>query len=220
MRTLAIFGACVLATGMAMMPAGAADEAGAQQRSHVFDVLLDGRPVGSHRFDIRQIDARSEAITSAASFNVKILGLTVYRYRHEARETWHRGCLVQLVATTSDNGDELEARAAREGDVFRVSSPQQAQREGCVAAYAYWDRERLLAQRELLNPQTGRFDDVRFESLGTADIEVDGRKVQAHHHRLHGPDGAIDLWYGDDGEWLQLASRVRGDRTLLYRRAR
>jgi hypothetical protein len=187
-------------------------------RSLEFDVLLDGKPVGTHRFEVTRTAGGDELVISRARFDVKFLGLVVYRYRHEARERWRDGCLMELEASTDDNGRKLAVRGRADADGFRLSAPREGDsRGGCVAAYAYWDRDRLLQQRELLNPQTGTFDLVKFEALGTERIGAGDAQRPAQRHRLVGEALRIDLWYGEDGRWLQLASPARGDRELLYR---
>lgn len=167
-----------------------------------FEVLLDGKPVGSHRFEVVP-EAGGTRITSDARMDVKFLGLALYRYRHAARESWRERCLASIEATTSDNG--------------RNTRVNRSAGSGCISTYAYWDRDLLLAQRELLNPQTGKMDAVRFESLGSETIQVRGRPVTATRHRLVTDQYTIDLWYSPAGEWLQLQSTAGGDRRLLYR---
>jgi hypothetical protein len=189
-----------------------------EMRLHQFDVLLDGKLIGAHRFEIRRGDDGSESVLSDARFDVKFLGITAYRYRHQAREQWQDGCLTQLEASTSDNGKALVVRGARGQDGFQLERPAgAAKRVACVAAYPYWDRQRLLRQRELLNPQTGQFDAVTFEDLGEEAIDVQGRISTARRHRLRGPGHSIDLWYAADGQWLQLVTQARGERELRYR---
>lgn len=183
---------------------------------HRFRVLLDGKPIGTHHFEITRAHDGVEQVASVARFDVKLLGITVYRYRHEAREQWQGGCLTSMQATTSDNGRAIEVRAGLKDNALQVESPRADRRDDCVVAYAYWDRDRLLARRELLNPQTGQFDAVRIEPLGEESLEVNGRPRPASRYRLSGDGMAIDLWYSPQGEWLQLASAARGDRQLLY----
>ena len=61
-----------------------------------FEVLLDGKPIGRHGFQIDRGPGGIEQVVSTARFDVKILGLTVYRYRHDATERWRDGCLVAI----------------------------------------------------------------------------------------------------------------------------
>lgn len=185
-----------------------------------FEVLLDGKPIGRHGFQIDRGPGGIEQVVSTARFDVKILGLTVYRYRHDATERWRDGCLVAIEARTRDNGEELQVMATEQGGALHLQAPRTESRSGCVSAYAYWDRDRLLAQRELLNPQTGVFDAVRIEPAGDELLDVRGVQYRAQRYRLRGEALSIDLWYSAEGEWLQLASVARGGRQLLYRPAR
>ena len=69
-----------------------------------FEVFLDAKPVGTHRFDILRAADGTQTVKSVAAFDVKILGFVAYRYRHEATEHWAQGCLVQIKSSTNDNG--------------------------------------------------------------------------------------------------------------------
>lgn len=209
--TLPGIAACLVLLG------GAGSAHAGTPRSYDFEVLLDDRPVGTHRFQVAPDGEGTWRVDSDARFDVKLLGLVVYRYRHEAREHWQRGCLHRIEARTNDNGRELALAGRRDGEWFRVQAAREDRRKGCVAGYAYWDLERLLGTRELLNPQTGEFDAVSLESLGEESLAMAGEAVRARRYRLHGPERPVDLWYSDSGEWLQLESAVRGDRRLRYR---
>ncbi len=170
-----------------------------------FEVLLDSRPVGTHRFDIQRAADGTQQVSSVAAFDVKFLGLVVYRYRHQARERWARGCLAQMDSSTDDNGRRLQ--------VARVMH------DGCVSSYAYWDPQRLLGQRELLNPQTGALDPVQIEPQGEEVLVIRGASVRANRYRLRSERFVIDLWYSKAGEWLQLDSTTDSKRQLRYRLA-
>jgi hypothetical protein len=206
----ALLGMCWLA---------AADARAAQSARHLFDVLLDGKPIGTHEFQVARTGT-VERVLSAARFDVRVLGIPVYRYRHGAEEHWDGGCLLRIDAHTSDNGSELRVRGARGEGGFQVETPEPLRaRSACVSSYAYWDPVRLLASTRLLNPQTGRFDDVKIDLLGEEEIQVGGERRTARRYRIGSDAPAIELWYSPAGQWLQLASTVRGGRRLLYRLA-
>jgi hypothetical protein len=186
-------------------------------RSYEFDVLLDAKSIGTHRFEISSADDGEEQVRSEASFNVRILGVTAYRYRHGANERWSGGCLVRIDAKTQDNGRSLVVRGGRELEGFRLETPALRLDADCVASYAYWNPRLLLAQRSLLNPQTGEFDVVRIERSGRESLLVLGRTMIANRYRLTGPQFVIDLWYDEAGKWLQLESSTSSKRMLRYR---
>jgi hypothetical protein len=56
-----------------------------------FRVLLDGREIGEHRFELNAAGAQRE-LSSRARFDVRVLFVDAYRYRHEALEGFDLSC--------------------------------------------------------------------------------------------------------------------------------
>jgi hypothetical protein len=181
----------------------------AQAQTWDFDVRLDGKPVGSHRFTVSGPPAARE-VHSVARMDVKLLGITLFRYRHEARERWRGDCLADLQSSTDDDGKPLKVAQTR------------ADTDDCLMGFAYWNPA-LPTQTRLLNPQTGLVEQARFERLPDAPLSVRGREVPAARWRLTAtpPGGArqeLVLWLDrGDASWLGLDAQVKGDRLLTYR---
>ncbi len=186
------------------------------QKVFDFDVNLDKRPIGTHRFIVsRQADGAT-SIQSDASFDVRFLGIAAYRYRHQATEQWQGDCLLAIKASTNDNGRSLLVSGLQRDGRFELEQPAAAALPTCPSAYAYWNRDLLLRQRALLNPQTGKLDALRVESLGRETLELKGQAIPAERYRLHAAQNVIELWYSLRGEWLRLESTT-GSRRLIYR---
>lgn len=204
---------------LAVAPAAEAIEAGELR----FRVLLDDREIGEHRFVIAP-DERGRQIRSEASFDVRLLGIPVFRYRHENLEQWGSdGCLDTISSRTRSNGErfEVEGRRDPEGG-FRVAtaSDEQAIEGACLMSFAYWDRS-FLQQSRLLNSQTGEVVAVSVESLpaGTESRVANGRALAGY--RVKTADGETDIrvWYDPETDrWMGLESRVASDRLLAYMR--
>jgi hypothetical protein len=179
-----------------------------------FRVLLDEQEVGWHRYVVRTDDEATE-IESRAQFDVRVLFVNAYQYRHEARERWRGACLEGLESRTVTNGrvENVDAIATEEALIVARRSGE-TRLPGCVMSFAYWDPRILQADR-LLNPQTGEWLPVRVETRGTEQVSVSGRNVTATRHRLSAPEMQIDLWYAD-GLWVGLEAAVRGGRLLRY----
>lgn len=179
----------------------AAAPAFAEARAWDFRVFLDEREIGRHRFTLSGQGAERE-LRSEARFDVRILRIPAYRYRHDALENWRGDCLVALSATTDDNGEPSTV-------------DWRGQSGACAMSFAYWN-PRILQARQLLNAQTGEVVPVTVTAQGEEMVEVRGRQVLAQRHRLTGPKLAIDLWYAG-GEWVALQSEAAGGRRLIYR---
>lgn len=202
--------------GAGTLPAAAA---GPDEGRWHFKALLDGKPIGEHRYTLRSLGEGRRELRSEASFEVKLLGLTVYRYRHEAVEQWAGDCLVALSSRTDDDGSALSVEARREGEALLVKTARGEERlEGCVMSFAYW-HPGIRQQARLLNAQNGRHEPVRFEALGEAGLERASRPERVQRWRLSGPEQPLELAYGPDGDWRALDARVSGGKRLLqYRR--
>lgn len=193
----------------------------AQAQTWNFDIRLDGKPIGTHRFEVSgPPDART--VSSDATMAVKLLGLTVFRYRHQAQERWKGDCVDAVQSTTDDDGKAEKVDWRRDAGGNGNSSGSGSVNGDCVMSYAYW-HPALVQQTRLLNPQTGKMDEVKVERLPDATIQVAGREVMAARWQLvtkppKGDAQRLTLWLDrSDQRWLGLDARVRGDRLLTYR---
>ena len=219
--------ACVLSmlAGAATAKAAAAEAAAPPVGEWNFRALLDGKPIGQHRFNVTvNASAGSQGaerkVLSDASFAVKFLGITAYRYRHTATEQWRGDCLTALASTTDDDGKASSVRTEADGDTLSVTTGTTAQSlKGCVMSFAYWNPA-IQTQTQLLNAQTGKAEAVqvsRVGNVGSGSVEVRGRAVAATQFRITGAAQPIDVWYSAQGEWIGLDSLVAGGRKLSYR---
>ena len=183
----------------AVLVSGHATGADLATREWRFNVSLDGKPIGNHRFVLRDV-GESRELTSEARFRARVLFFDAYRYDHRALETWRGDCLQQLDASTEVNGKRT---------VVDVTP-----RDECVQTFAYWNPSILRASR-LLNPQTGEYVPVQVRDLGS---EILAGQM-AERFRLIGGGQTpmeIDLWYSPARDWLALESRTPEGRTLRY----
>jgi hypothetical protein len=188
-----------LATVLALTAAGLG-----HSREWNFHVSLDGRPIGEHRYRLRE-EAGSRQITSEADFRVRILFFEAYRYEHRAQEWWQGDCLERIDARTDANGKLT---------LVEMATPLAS----CVQTFAYWNPS-ILGARQLLNQQTGEYVPVQVRAIGTG--LIDGEP--AEQFRLTGGGRTpleIDLWYTAAREWVALESRTPEGRRLRYARKR
>ncbi|MFU8813724.1 MAG: DUF6134 family protein [Pseudomonadales bacterium] len=198
----------------ALLPlAASADTSG---REYHFSVYLDGKRIGDHRYQITGLPG-SERVRSEASFEFKLLFVTLYRYQHVANEAWRDGCLTDLDAVTNDNGRDYRVSSDQRQSYLLLTrlEPDRESREiaDCPASFAYWDLQRMKADA-LINAQNGEVLRTRLVREGRerlADREVVRYRLEAEGL------SPIDLWYrAEDDAWVGLATR-RDGRLLEYR---
>ena len=178
-------------------------------------VFLGDQEIGEHIF--QGAKHREETnVKISADFNVYILFINAYEYRHENYEVWNNQCLQSIKSRTNDNGEELYVQAEYSGDSLMIqTSSGQYSTEGCIKSFAYWDPD-FLSSQQLLNAQTGKITPVTIEKIGDEVIMVRSKLTSATHYRLTTDEFVIDLWYSKDNEWLALNSTTSGGSTLRY----
>lgn len=181
-----------------------------------FEVLLNDKPIGFHTFSLRDEGDR-QVLETEANFDVKVLFVTAFRYRHENVETWRDGCLSSVRARTDSNGKKLEVMGERQDDGFSLDRSDNEEPLGdCVKSFAYWNPAILEADR-LLNTQTGEYEDVAITNRITDRFPVGDEQVDAVRYTLTAKGGDITLWYAaNDGRWLGLEAPAKGGRRIRY----
>ena len=233
------FGLAAVLAASAVQAAGpeAAAASGSAVREWNFAVTLDDKPIGTHRFVVTEEASAGgqgmRKVSSDAAFTVKLLGLTVYRYRHQATEQWRGDCLRMLSSSTDDDGAASKVRAEvlgqGQGGGLRVATEAAAATgsgaapvppiqtlSGCVMSFAYWNPV-IRTQTQLLNAQTGKYENVKIAEAAGGDGAGLGAGVVASRWRIEGPLNPVDVWYTAKGEWVGLDSTVGGGRKLKYR---
>ncbi len=182
-----------------------------------FEVLLNDMEIGLHTFDIiRTEDGRR--METQASFDVRFLFVTAFRYRHQNTEIWRDGCLASIDAVTDNNGEQLAVNGGATEESFDLAGPQGSESlSGCVQTFAYWNPEILNADR-LLNSQTGEYEAIDVVYAGPDTVDVGGTTIDADRYTMTAKGGDISLWYSsDDQRWLALEAPAQGGRTIRYR---
>jgi hypothetical protein len=184
----------------------------AEAQSWNFDVSMEGKPIGTHQFVLSEKENNQQILKSEAKFNIKILSISFFKYHHQANETWENNCLKKLEAKTQENSKITVVKGVQEKSSFKLSSPNSTEMNAeCVMSFAYWN-PKILQQKKLINPQTGDYLSTNISALGQEVILAKGQSVKAEHYKIDTAKFKIDIWYGQDNEWLALKSLTEDGR--------
>jgi hypothetical protein len=220
-RARALVLCALLAPGLAPATPAAVPAAAAPAEWR-FTVRLDGKPIGSHRFVLAPAADGGLAIDSEARFDVSLLGVPLYRYRHRASERWADGCLASIDARTDDNGRRTEVRGRVQGERFDLhvrdegeGAPAPAAAPGCLMSFAYWNPA-LAGQKRLLDPGSGRVERVEIAAPAAVPTDLNTLPQPVRGLRIGGLAQPIDVWYAGE-RWVGLDTVVGDGRRLSYR---
>lgn len=201
--------AVVLATPAATAaPAGNAGE-------YTFTVLMDGSPVGHHRFAFECQGDRIE-IREETEIEVRLAMIPIYAFEHEGRQVWEDGRAVRIDATTNVNGEKIDIRVRPNGEGYiRTVNGRVDKFDDSTAVLAFWNKD-TLKHHAFFSAMEDKTLDVSFQLVGQETIAVSGKQLETDHYRMVG-DEERDLWFDRAGRIVKLAFRRHGSEVEYVR---
>lgn len=175
-----------------------------------FRALRHGSPIGAHRVTFRP-DGDRLAVETHVDIAVKVLFLTVFRFKHDAEEIWDAGRLVSIKSTTDDNGTLLKVNGSAVAGGFRIvgdDGPFLASAR-LLTSNSLWD-SRILREDRLIDAQRGGEIGLVTTRLGDERIDTPQGPVRASRHRMITPHYAGSVFYDNDGRWVKALLEARG----------
>lgn len=186
--------------------------AAATPETLAYEILRNGRPIGSHvlRFrDVRdgiEVDIRTDIVFT-------LLSLPVYRFTHRSTELWRDGRLFALSSDTDDNGERKRVQVERRDGALVLAGGGEAPPEAVPASL--W-HPATVGGAPLLDTLDGSVMTVAVEAAGADAIEAAGRNIPGHRFRLSG-GLSREVWYADDGRLIGVRFTASDGSEIRYR---
>jgi len=207
----------MLAVSFAATSAAAAGFPWPADRRLAFEVWRGGHRIGRHTlaFSGSQTDF---AVAIEAIMAVSLGPITLFRYHHQARETWRGGRFAELESHTLTNGKRDQVSAIRTGGGVAVTSATGARTlPASSLPLTHWNQHALAGP--LFNPQTGLLmRETVSRQAGQTLRAVGAPPIAATRYALSGETEIID-WYDAGGEWASLQAKATDGSWIDYRRA-
>ncbi len=180
----------------------------------VFSVLRDGETIGTHRVTFGR-DGDNLVVDSRFEAQVKIVFITAFEYLYQSRSVWRDGCMVELRASTDDNGDRSRVTARLADGRLMIDGPSGAT-QGASGLFPtdHW-HSGVLGSNQVLNTITGRVSSVDIIDQGEERVMVSGRSVPARHYVYSG-DLQNEVWYDAEGRWVKMRFQADDGSKIEY----
>ncbi|HEX4533972.1 MAG TPA: DUF6134 family protein [Rhizomicrobium sp.] len=183
-----------------------------------FRVMRNGDNIGTHTLAFSGDPAGDLTVTVDVAMAVKLVGISVYRYKHHAVESWKAGQFTTLDAKADNNGDAAWCTVRRDGASLTVegSAGKRYTAPGSTLAATHWNKDELKGA--MINPENGMLISPKITDMGNTDVALaSGTKVQAQHFSWRGAR-SLDLWYQPSGEWAALTATGKDGSLITYER--
>jgi hypothetical protein len=183
----------------------------------VFAVWRNNSNIGRHSLAFSGGD-QDFVVAIDAVMAVSLGRVPLFKYHHQATETWRGGQFAELQSHTISNGKQEHISAVRgpDGVTIRTDAGVHAMPASAMPL-THWNPHAL--QGPLFNPQSGAVvhESVSRQSGQTARMG-DGRLVPATRYTLSGDAQIVD-WYDIGGVWIALRGKAPDGSFLDYRRS-
>jgi hypothetical protein len=187
-----------------------------------FTVLRNGQEIGRHTLRFEGTD-QSRTVTITIDYDVKLLGVTAYRYSHRSQEVWKGDQLQSLTARSEENGRKFAVNAQHKSDGLHVeretpeaANPADSAFQGFGASRialqtvpvgimptSNWNL-RQTTQTTLLNTHYGTLYKTRIVPAGRERVRTSSGIIEANRYTYSG-DIRMDQWFDDRGRWVHAA---------------
>jgi hypothetical protein len=195
-----------------------ASTAGAVAESQTFDydILRNGKPVGSHQI---LVESRDDSLHVVARSRIDIgwLGFSFYQLDYAAEEEWDAQGLRRLQVAVNNDGEQLYIDGHRRNARFywQVNGAAPKHQPMPVFPTNHWNPA-VLSQQQVLNTLTGGINQVSITAHGEPAPGFAPDDGEIGHFRYQG-ELALDAWYDASGRWLGMRFAGRDGSRIEYR---
>jgi hypothetical protein len=204
-RNLGFLAALVFATGA---------QAGMEDTTLNYAVTRNGDRIGTTTVRLQR-DGRHLVAEIGTQIQVKIAGITFYRFEQRETERWLDGELVGLNAITNDNGTVNRVSAVRNGNKLSVNADGKVSEiDAAIVPASLWNAQ-LVQKTTALNSRDGSIMPVSVIDYGKEQLVLQGRPRTAHHYTIK-TNLPHEVWYDEDHRLLKVELRGSDGSKILY----
>ena len=184
-------------------------------RRLMFEVWRNHRNIGHHSLVFQGGD-RDFMVAIDAQMAVSLGPIALFRYHHQATETWRGGQFAGLRSQTVTNGNREQVAAVRTSSGVAVKTLTSTHvLDAATLPLTHWNRRVL--EGPMFNPETGAAMREKVSRLDGQVLRLAGaRPVTATRYAMAGDADIID-WYDPAGVWIALSAKVRDGSSIDYR---
>jgi hypothetical protein len=142
-------------------------------------------------------------VGTATDLAVNVPFFTAYRFKQMTTERWSNGHLVNLNATTDNNGTRHKVAVQSRGDQLQLTVDGKTNRlDNDIVPSTLWNPE-FLRHSVMLDVGDGKVMPASVIDNGADTLKLDGNEVPAHHYTIKARYSE-GVWYDDQGRLVRV----------------
>ena len=184
-----------------------------------FDIYRNNKHIGKHIFSFERSDGQI-AVDSEINFEIKKLGIILYKYQVKGTEFYKDGKLIKFNSKTNQNGKEKYVNIKLEDDEYIIDGSSYKGRASTEYLIGTWWNHSLIKAPAQISAVSGRIIKQKVTFIGKEVIKFQGKNYNTLHFNFSSLDKKLDkdkklntdVWYEEETlNWVKASFNKKGD---------
>ena len=183
-----------------------------------FDIYRNNKNIGKHIFSFNKIDNKL-AVVSEISFEIKKLGVVLYKYYVKGTEIYENGELIKFNSKTNQNGKEKYVNLKLEKDSYIVDGSSYKGITSKKNLLGTWWNHSIVEAPAQISAVSGRIINQKVTFLGKETIVLGNKTYKTLRFNFSSSDNKLkkdkklntDVWYDEETlNWVKASFKKKG----------
>ena len=183
-----------------------------------FDIYRNNKHIGKHIFSFNRSNDQL-AVESEIKFEIKKLGVVLYKYHVKGTEYYKDGKLIKFNSKTNQNGKEKYVNLILENDELLIDGSSFKGKVSRDYLLGTWWNHSIVKAPAQISAVSGRIIMQNVKFLGKENITIDGKIFNALHFNFSSSDEKLskekrlntDVWYDEKTlNWVKATFKKKG----------
>ena len=183
-----------------------------------FDIFRNKAHIGKHIFSFKKSDNKL-SVKSEIKFEIKKLGIVLYKYHVKGTEVYEDGKLVKFNSKTDQNGKEKYVNLKLENDEYIIDGSSYKGPAPLDYLLGTWWNHSIVKAPAQISAVSGRIIKQKVTFLGKETVKFNGQDYEALHFNFSSSDKKLnkdkklntDVWYDEKTlNWVKASFEKKG----------
>ena len=183
-----------------------------------FDIYRNNKNIGKHIFSFKKSGGKL-AVSSEIKFQIKKLGIVLYRYHVVGTEIYENGKLIKFNSKTDQNGKKKYVNLVSENNELLIDGSSFKGKVPINYMLGTWWNHSIVESKAQISAVSGRIIEQKVTFLGKETIEFNGKIYDVLHFNFSSTDSRLskdkrlntDVWYDEKTlNWIKASFKKKG----------
>ena len=184
-----------------------------------FDIFRNNKNIGQHIFSFKREDNQLQ-VESEINFQIKKLGVVLYKYHVKGTEYFENGELVKFNSKTNQNGKEKYVNIKLDDGELLIDGSSFKGKVSADYLLGTWRNHSIVNAEAQISAVSGRIIKQKVTFLGKETLIIGGKTYNTLHFNFSSVDKKLakdkklntDVWYEEDSlNWVKASFKKKGN---------